>query len=234
MPRVEWQLEHLIARVRDAAPALETRDVEAALVHARLADQYRDLGLAPPDVAEFERQSANLDIEGWRRLALAVATLDDLELRPALLAIAPRVPVAAQVERGFLGVAGETAPLTVALVRQSETRAQEFGRHLAMRLGIGIAGESRDQSRALLDALDYKRLLTDADLAKAAAHEKMERLRKQQIEADAAVGGGERFEPCASPKLTSPVSATTQARPYALWHQMSPARASIATSVRRR
>ena len=183
-PLAEWQLEHLIMRIRDQAPALEAREVESALVHARLADQYRDLGLAPPDVADFERQAANLDVEGWRRLALAVATLEDLELRPALLAIASRVPVAAQVESGFLAVAGETAPLTVALVRQSAIRAQEFGRHLAMRLGIGIAGESREQSRALLDALDYKRLLTDADLAKAAAHEKMERLRKQQIDAD--------------------------------------------------
>jgi hypothetical protein len=182
--RVDWQLEHLIARIRDQAPALESREVESALVHARLADQYRDLGLAPPDVAGFERRAANLDVEGWRRLALAVATLEDLELRAALLAIAPQVPVAAQVESGFLGVAIETAPLTVALVRQSAIRAQEFGRHLAMRLGIGIAGESREQSRARLDALDYKRLLTDADVAKAAAHEKMERLRKRQIDAD--------------------------------------------------
>ena len=110
-------------------------------MHARLADHYRDVGLAPPDVADFERQAANLDVEGWRRLALAVATLDDPELRPALVAIAPRVPVAAQVESGFLAVARETAPLTVALVRQSAIRAEEFARHLAMRLGIGIVGE---------------------------------------------------------------------------------------------
>jgi hypothetical protein len=184
VPRVEWQLEHLVARIRDQAPALEAREVESALVHARLADQYRDLGFPPPDGADFERQAANLDVEGWRRLALAVATLDDLDLRGALLAIAPRVPVAVQVESGFFGVAIETAPLTVALVRQSAIRAQEFGRHLAMRLGIGIAGESREQSRALLDALDYKRLLTDADVAKAAAHETMERLRKRQMDAD--------------------------------------------------
>jgi hypothetical protein len=184
VPRVHWPLEHLIARIRDHAPALESREVEPALVHARLADQYRDLGLAPPDFADFERGALNLDVEGWRRLALAVATLDDSLLRPALLAIAPRVPVAVQVESGFLGVAHATAPLTVALVRQSAIRAQEFGRHLAMRLGIGIAGESHEESRALLDSLDYKRLLSDADLAKAAAHETMERLRRRQLSAD--------------------------------------------------
>jgi hypothetical protein len=184
VPRVEWHLEQLIARVRDEAPALEARDIDAALVHARLADQYRDLGLAPPNVALFEQNSANLDVEGWRRLALAVAILDDAALLPALLEIAPRVPVAVQVENGFLAVARETAPLTVALVRQSAIRAQEFGRHLAMRLGFGIAGESLEQSRAILKSLDYKRLLTEADVAKAAAQEKMERLRQKQMEAD--------------------------------------------------
>jgi hypothetical protein len=183
-PKVEWHLVHLVGRVRDAAPALEARDVEAALVHARLADHYRDVGLAPPDAADFERQARGLDIEAWRRLALAVATLDDAELRAALAALAPRVPVAAQVESGLLGLARETAPLTVALVRQSAIRSEEFARHLAMRLGVGIVGETSMQSRALLDALDYKRLLAEAEQARAAAHEKMERLRKRRSEAD--------------------------------------------------
>ena len=88
-------------------------------------------------------QRADLDVEGWRRLALAVATLDDVGLRAALGDAAPRVPVAAQVESGFLGLARDTAPLTVALVRQSAIRAEEFARHFAMRLGVGIVG--RDQ-----------------------------------------------------------------------------------------
>jgi hypothetical protein len=184
VPRVEWHLEQLVGRIRDEAPALEARDIDAAMVQARLADHYRDLWLPPPDVDVFALQTADLDVEGWRRLALAVATLDDEGLRAALPAIAPRIPVATQVESGFLGVARETAPLTVALVRQSAIRAQEFGRHLAMRLGVGIAGESIEQSRALLDSLDYKRLLSEAELAKAAAREKMEQLRQKQREAD--------------------------------------------------
>ena len=52
-PASSGTLAHLVGRVRDAAPALEARDVEAALVHARLADHYRDLGLAPPAAGGF-------------------------------------------------------------------------------------------------------------------------------------------------------------------------------------
>jgi hypothetical protein len=183
-PRVEWLLNHLVGRVKDAAPAFEARDIEAALVQARLADHYRDVGLAPPAAADFEHQATSLDLEGWRRLALAVATLDDAQLQAALAALAPRVPVAAQVESGFFGLARDIAPLTVALVRQSAVRAEEFARHLAMRLGVGIVGETSKESRAHLDALDYKRLLAEAEQARAAAHEKMDRLRKQQSQAD--------------------------------------------------
>jgi hypothetical protein len=158
--------------------------VAADLVRARLADHYRDVGLAPPDAAEFERRASGLDVEGWRRLALAVATLDDDGLRTALAGLAPRVPVSLQVERGFLGVARDTAPLTVSLVRQNAVRAEEFARHLAGRLGVGIAGETDEQSRTRLQALDYKRLLAEAEQARAAAQEKMDRLRKKQAEVD--------------------------------------------------
>jgi hypothetical protein len=183
-PSAQWELPHLVGRVRDAAPAFEARDVEAALVHARLADHYRDLELTPLPPAEFERLAGDLDVEGWRRLAVVVATLDDPGLRAALGDRAPWLTAAAQVESGFLGLARDIAPLTIALVRQSAVRAEEFARHFAMRLGVGIVGESLEQSRARLHALDYKRLLAEADQAKAAAHEKMERLRKKQQESD--------------------------------------------------
>lgn len=183
-PRVEWDLGHLVGLVRDAAPALEARDVVAPLVHARLADHYRDAGLAPPAAEGFDRRAGDLDVEGWRRLALAVATLDDDGVRATLAALAPRVPVEAQVEGGFLGLARDAAPLTVGLVRQNAVRAEEFARHFAARLGVGIAGETDAQSQKRRLAIDYKRLLAEAERAKAAAQEKMERLRKKQEEAD--------------------------------------------------
>jgi hypothetical protein len=186
MPHVEWDLGQLVGRVRDAAPALEARDVDAALVQARFADRCRDAGLAPPEAAEFERQVEGLDVEGWRRLALAAAALDDAALWAGLAGRDRWVPVADGVAIGLPRLARSIAPLTVALVRQSAVRAEEFARHLTMSFGIGIVGETGQQSLDRLYALDYRRLLAEAEQAREAAQEKMERLRKKQQEFDGA------------------------------------------------
>ena len=77
-----------------------------------------------------------------------------------------------------------SAPVTVALVRQSEVRAEEFARRLAADLGVAIAGETAEHSQQRLDAIDYKRLLAEAEQAKAAAQAQMEKLRKKQEELD--------------------------------------------------
>ncbi len=76
------------------------------------------------------------------------------------------------------------APLTVALVRQSAIRAEEFARHFSMRLGIAIRGETGEKSLKRLNALDYRRLLSEAEQAKQAAQDQMERLRKKQEQTD--------------------------------------------------
>jgi hypothetical protein len=49
---------------------------------------------------------------------------------------------------------------------------------------VGIAGESAAESRQRLHALDYKRLLAEAEKAKDAAAEQMERLRERQEQND--------------------------------------------------
>jgi hypothetical protein len=183
-PWVVWDLARLVERIRDAAPALEAKEVEGDLVHARLADGCRDAGIAPPDPAEFSRQVGRLDMESWRRLALAVAALEEAEWWAGLAAMEDRAGVAARLAFGLPGLAREMSPLTVGLVRQSATRAEEFARDLAMYLGVGIAGETDAESRKRLHALDYRRLLAEAEQARAAAQEKMERLRKRQEEAD--------------------------------------------------
>lgn len=184
MPRVAWDISRLILRVSSAAPTLEASEVDAALLHARLADHYRDVGLSPPDIAEFGRDLSRLDVESLRRMALAVATLDDPELRSVLVELAPLVPISDQIERGFLELARDTAPLTVALVRQSAIRAEEFARHFSMRLGIAILRETSEKSQQRLNALDYRRLLLEAEQAKQAAQDKMERLREKQKQSD--------------------------------------------------
>ncbi len=187
-PAVEWDLGRLIDRVRESAPTFEAIEVDTALVHARLADACRDVGQAPPDPRTFERQTGPLDAEGWRRLALAACALDDSSYWFDLASRGPAFPVSAGVSDGLPRMAREAEPLTVALVRQSGTRAEEFARKLTAYLGVGIIGESHKESQARLHAIDYRRLLAEAEHARALAQEKMEGLRKKQQAADGARG----------------------------------------------
>jgi hypothetical protein len=79
-------------------------------------------------------------------------------------------------------VARQTEVLTLSLLRQSDIRIEEIARHLAASLGVGWRGETPEQSKNRLHQLDYKRLLAEADEAKKQAEERMEYLRKKQVE----------------------------------------------------
>ncbi len=180
-----WDLALVAGQIAALAPSLETRDIEPALVQARLADHYRDLQLEPVPPHKFDFLVRQFDTEAWRRLALAVGTFDHAGLRSVLAVLAPEVPVMVQVGTGFIALAAGTDALTVALIRQSEVRVEEFARHLAAYLRIGWHGESAEQSKTRLAQLDYKRLLAEAAEAKKQAEERMDQLRKKQEEAEA-------------------------------------------------
>jgi hypothetical protein len=176
----EWDLRTMTQWLGELVPALETKDVEPPLVQARLADHYRELGREPVPPPEFDRVVQGLDAESWRRLALAVDTLDHPDLRSALAGL--KTAVVEQVQAGFVGTARATDVLPLSLLRQSAVRVEEFARHLADRLGVLWKGESADQSKQRLRQLDYKRLLAEAEEAKKQAEERMEYLRKKQEE----------------------------------------------------
>jgi hypothetical protein len=180
-PRPEWHLATLTQRLGELAPILETKEIEPPLVQARLADHYRDLDREPVPPARFQRIVRDLDGESWRRLALAVWSLDLDDIRSPL-ALLPTT-VEQQVEAGFAGAAAKTDALTLTVLRQSEVRVEEFARHLAHHLGVSWQGESRQDSERRLQQIDYKRLLAEAEEAKRQAQERMEYLRKKQEEA---------------------------------------------------
>jgi hypothetical protein len=174
----------LVARqVRLNARVLETREVEPSLVRARLADHYRDLELEPLPPGEFDRFVSGLGVEAWRRLALAVAVLDQPAVLAVLATLAGKVPLDQQVQVGFVGLARDTDALHLSLIRQSDVRAEEFARHFAAHLGVAWRGETPEQSQNRLAQLDYKRLLAEVEKAKLSAEERMEYLRKKQEEA---------------------------------------------------
>lgn len=177
-PAPEWNLDQLATAVARAAADLESWTVDAALVEARLADCYRDVRREPLPHSLFAQRVAGLDEPAWRRLAVAVWTLDDADLRNALAHLT--TPVEHQVTQGFLRVARETDVLTLELLAGSETRAEEFGRHFAAHLGVNIAGEPPPLSAWKRQQLDYRRLLEDARTARETAEEQLEYLRQLQ------------------------------------------------------
>src|ERR1043166_7175476 len=163
-PKAEWDLPTLTRLLGQLAPVLETKEVEQALIQARLADHYRDVGIEPLTPAKFEVIVAGLDTESWRRLALAIGPLDHGEIRGVLAVL--QTPVQQQVQAGFVAMAAQTEVLTLAILRQSDIRIEEFARHLAKYLGVGWRGETPQQSMDRLHHLDYKRLLAEAEEAK--------------------------------------------------------------------
>lgn len=179
-PRGEWHLPTVVHLLGQLAPALETKDIEPLMIQARLADHYRDLDLEPLPPTKFEVMVAGLDAESWRRFALAIGPLDNVEIRSVLTTTKTSVPQ--QVQAGFVAMATQTEVLTLSILRQSDIRLEEFARHLAAYLEIGWRGETPEQSKERLYQLDYKRLLAEAEEAKTQAEDRMEYLRKKQEE----------------------------------------------------
>jgi hypothetical protein len=183
-PAVELDLPPLEAVLAATVPRLEKSAVEPDLLRARLADAYRDVPVEPPAPEAFDAQASSLEEEGWRRLALAVSTLDHAPLRAALPRLLHGSDPARQLEEGFVGLARATPLLTMELLRQGPLRLEEFARHFLARLGAQVAGETPVQSRERLERLDYEGLLAEAERAKESAAGRMEYLRKLQEEQD--------------------------------------------------
>jgi hypothetical protein len=191
------------------------RPPDPDLVRARLADGLRDAGLLPPTPDEFDALAGGLDDEGWRRLAVLAGALDHEDVRSALPELAKTRPPAdllalgfagaldpkdvraalpelAKVRPpadllalGFVGVAWTTPLLTLELLARGPLRVEELARRLLAGLGLAVRGESPKGSAERLERLDYGRLLAEAERAKDAAADRMEKLRKLQDEQEA-------------------------------------------------
>jgi hypothetical protein len=181
---VELALPPLEAALAMRAPRLENAVVEPELVRARLADGYRDAQVAPVPPKTFDRLTAGLDAEAWRRLALVVGLVDQPAVRDALARLAAEVGAVRQVEEAFVGLARATPLLTMELFRQGPLRVEEFARHFLARLGALVAGETVAQSRERLERLDYESLLAEAERARESAEGRMNYLRRLQEEQD--------------------------------------------------
>jgi len=181
-PPAELDDVELRRLVGQSAQAYEHREVEPALVRARLADGYRDAGLEPVLPEDFDAMTAHLTEESWRRLAIAVDTLEDDGVQQALPALKGAGSVADQVRAGFVDFAAGSDLLTLALVRQSRLRAEEFTRRFIASLGAAVEDETLQESRERLERIDYGRLLAEAEEARGSAEERLAYLKKLREE----------------------------------------------------
>src|SRR5262249_24357054 len=145
---LQGHLTEAIARATGEPP-------EADLVRARLADRCRDAGVQPLLPGEFDALADGLDEEAWGRLALLVGLLDLDALRAELPAFVAVGPLQQVVSGAFVGLAGQTALLTLALLRQSPLRVEELARRFVAALGAEVRGETEPVSRRRLERLDY-------------------------------------------------------------------------------
>ena len=208
----EVDLPGLQARLAGLVTRWAGRPPDPDLVRARLADGLRDAGLRPPTPDEFDALARGLDDEGWRRLAVLAGALDQEDVRAALPELAKNRPPAdllalgfagaldpedartglqelAKVRPpadlltlGFVGVARTTPLLTLDLLARGPLRVEELARRLLAGLGLAVRGETARASRERLERLDYGRLLAEAERAREAAAERMEKLHKLQDE----------------------------------------------------
>ena len=168
-------------RAKVATAVRDGLTADPLLTRARLADALRDAGCVPPLPEETETAVAGLDAEAVGRLAAAVTVLELDQVRNALTKLlVGRSP--SELVAMLASVARDTPLLTSEVLQQSDLRVEELARRLVAGLGAAVAGETPGQSRQRLDRIDYGRLLSEAEQAKAAAAERVEELRRLQEE----------------------------------------------------
>lgn len=181
----DLELLPLQAQLERCLPHVLEQPVDRVLLHARLADAYRDEDHAPMPADAFLDATGQLSDEGWRRLWLLVGLLELPECRLSVTELIDD-DAAQQVEHAFIGFAHEANLLTVATLRDSELRREELLRRFIMRLGAGVEGETIEQSLQRLERLDYGKLLGEAERARKIAQDRMAYLEKLQEAQDAA------------------------------------------------
>jgi hypothetical protein len=173
-------LPGLQARLAGLVTRWAGRQPDPDLIRARLADGLRQAEVSPPTPQECDPLFQGFDDEGWRRLAVLAGALDQEDVRAALPELARQRPPAELFALGFAGVARGTPLLTLDLLARGPLRVEELARRLLAGLGLAVRGESERVSRERLERLDYGRLLAEAERAREAAADRVEKLRKLQ------------------------------------------------------
>lgn len=199
-PAPEWapvDLPRLSATILTAARALESKAADPELLFVRLCDALRAMDLDLPSEEGWAAQTSGkprllaasedvaakmkrpLGEEGWKRLQLLVASLEDKGpwelLRQRCVAQGTEWTVLVLV----VGFAQWADLLTVELLLKSTFRVEEFARKWLDALGGTVAGEDAKKSEKRLRDLDYGQVLDHLDKAQKARAEHQRKMQEE-------------------------------------------------------
>lgn len=174
-----------LARIEDelaAAPMFSPIPLELAV--AIVDDTLRMAGMMP--IAEERWPSwRKKGGSAWEdRLGVLAHLLAHTSMRDASVdALRAHDPPFA---KNLVAFFGHVEPLAAEMVRANAMRREEFVRRWAQACGASIPGETREQSAARLDQLDYRKTMAEYAAAEEARKAEAERRRKLLEEAAAA------------------------------------------------
>ena len=176
------QLDSLIARFGQAASFWESQPQAEALVRARLGDALRDLELQPIPEAQFQAGWSRLDEDQRLRICIFVDGLAAPELAAAVQKVCTKDKQAEPAWSLLQRLTLQLQYLTCAVLQESDIRLEEFARHYCAAWELSIEGENPTASAARLHAIDFGRLMQEANAARASADERLAYLRTLQEE----------------------------------------------------
>ncbi|MEZ4410457.1 MAG: hypothetical protein R3A52_28855 [Polyangiales bacterium] len=185
-PRATVTLPPAIEALAAAVVTHESREVDDALLRARLADACRDAGVEPLSPVQIEVRLSWLDAEGWRRLAALAAAIEHPSLAAAFASALQTHGAEKVIGVGLVDTSARRPLLTMATLRKSTLRVEELLRAALAAAEIDVAGETAEQSKTALARLDLARVQQLAEQAKADAAARMEKLKAAQEADDAA------------------------------------------------
>lgn len=181
---LQLPLKAVLHVLRNEVARVERWQPDPLLARARLCDAFRDLGVQIPTPQELDHALAEMDTPAWRRLYLVTFAAEDRAVGEALT-VAHRFDANPRDfwKEAFVGFAQSMDLHPIALLRESNHRLEELTRTWLLRVGVGITGETPEQSLARLERIDYARLLAEVGRART-ADERLAYLRKLQEKAD--------------------------------------------------
>ena len=176
-------LDELIAVFGPATKDWETRPEADVLVRARFADACRDANIRPVDALTFKECWSGWDRPQQERFRLLVSALELKAVARHLPAHCPTGQAHAALQV-FEQLAARLHLLTLDVLQQSDIRLEEFARHFSAAWGLEIEGETPQQSRDRLHAIDFDRLMQEAEAARSSAEDRLAYLRQLQKKED--------------------------------------------------